>query len=240
MAEELDTLFQEDTAPNLTQTTRTQQQHDPATDDPVHANSPLHIPPGTNLHDLNALLNHRARIILQARKQKQQHPPINYNWFARQGPQLPTHGHHSKSSPLSTTDTPSWPWTLNLSWLPLTQQQFPLPSAPTFSAQAWTTWSNPLSWPWKIRLSWLTWLQMQRVSLPWTCETFWSLITNLWLIFLHTTFFPSQPRAQQHTKWTQTPQKRQHQHYPLTQPPGTRSKYRNYFSIWNIIYDPAK
>jgi hypothetical protein len=37
------------------------------------------------------------------------------------GPQLPTHSHHSKSSPLSTTDTPSWPRTLNISWLPLTQ-----------------------------------------------------------------------------------------------------------------------
>jgi hypothetical protein len=59
-AEELDTLFPEDTAPTLTQTTRPQQQHDPATDDPVYASSPLHITPGTNLHDLNTLLKHRA------------------------------------------------------------------------------------------------------------------------------------------------------------------------------------
>jgi hypothetical protein len=123
-AEELDTLFPEDTALNLTQTTRTHQQHDPATNDPVHTSFPLHIHPGTSLHhDLNALLNHHARIILQAWKQKQQPPPINYNWFTRQGPQLPTHGHYySKSSPLSTTDTPSWPRTLNISWLPVLTQ----------------------------------------------------------------------------------------------------------------------
>jgi hypothetical protein len=189
-AEELDTLFPEDSAPNLMQTARPQQQHDPATDDSVHASSPLHITPGTNLHDLNTLLKHRARRILQAQKLKQQPLPINCNWFARKRPQLPTHGHHSKGSPLSTAYTPSWPRPHNISWLLLIQRQFPLPSAPTFSAQAWTTWSNPLSRPWKITLSWLTWLKMQRVSLPWTCATFWSLLTNSQIFLLQTTFFP--------------------------------------------------
>jgi hypothetical protein len=224
MAEEIDTLFAEDMAHNLTQTTRKQQQQDPATEALVHASFPLHIPLGTSLHDISALTC-RA-IILQAPHQQQQPPPTNRNWFTTQRHQHPTHGHHSDSSLLPTTTMPSWPWTLAISWLPLTQGWFPLLSDPLFSLQMWTTWNNLLSQPWKIILSWLTWLKMQRVSmttechtsdnlitptdiifLPWTCATFWSLVMNLLLSILHTPFFPSQPRTQQPSNWTQTPQK---------------------------------
>jgi hypothetical protein len=44
--------------------------------------------------------------------------------FWTQRHQYPTHGHNNNSSLLSNTTTPSWPWTLDISWLQLTQQWF--------------------------------------------------------------------------------------------------------------------
>jgi len=49
-----------------------------------------------------------------------------------------------------------------------------------------------------------------------------------------------QPRTQQPSNRTQTPQKPKHPHYPLKRTPGTRSKHGNHPSTWNIVYDPAK
>jgi hypothetical protein len=116
-----------------------------------------------------------------------------------------------------------------------------------------------LPWLQQCSISWLIWLQTKRVSLtkkirnsdnltqqndmtflPWKCATFQSILLHLWLFIRHAPFSSSQPRTQQPSNRTQTPQKPKHPHYPLKRTPGTRSKHGNHPSTWNIVYDPAK
>jgi len=136
------TMIEEETAQNLPQTTRKPRQQDPMTKPPVHTSFPLHIPPGTSLHDTSALPHHQAP--------QHQPPPI---WFVTQRHQYPTHGHNNNSSLLSTMTTPSWPQTLDISWLQLTQQWFPRLHVLPFLLQPQTAWKNLLSRPQKIQIS---------------------------------------------------------------------------------------
>ena len=223
MADDLATALEEAKALYSPQTTRKQRQQDHMTKTPAHTSFPLHLPPGTSLHDISALPHRQAP--------QHQPPPI---WFVTQRHQYPTHGHNNDSSLLSNMTMPSWPRTLDMSWLQLPQQWFPRLHVPPFLLQPQTTWKNLLSRPQKIQISWLNWLQAQRVSLtaknrnsnnlytlnamtflPWKCATFWSILMHLRLFILRAPFFPLQPRTRQPSNWTQTPQKPKRQHYPL-------------------------
>ena len=234
-ADDLATEIEEAKSLYLPQTTREQRQQEPTTKTPVHTSFPLHLPPGTSLHDNSALPHHQAP--------QHQPPPINHNWFTPQRHQYPTHGHNNDSSLLYNTTTPSWPRTLAITWLPSTQTWFPRLRVPLFLSQPQTTWRHLFSWPRKIQISWLNWLQAQRVylnakncnsdnldtpnamtSLPLRCAPIWSILMHLWQR-------KTRKQARKCTIRQRWP------HYPQPQPPVIHSS-GTITTAWNIVYDP--
>ena len=132
--------FEEQMANNRTRTIRQQQRQYPLPEPPAHASLPLHIPPGTSLHDISDLTR---TLLLQVQQQQQR---------------TPTQGHNSNTIP-TTDDTPSWPRTLAIPWPSLTKFRLFMLNATTFTSRPRMTQDSRQSRHWMITHSWQNWLK---------------------------------------------------------------------------------